>query len=95
MSTSPGHDLASSTIRSLDGKGGTDSAAVVGKSMGPSYGAPYSEKLYSWLQWPNLLMQYITVYTPSSLHLNQITPSTTTTVSLAAFRQNLLPLLAQ
>jgi hypothetical protein len=38
-------------------------------------------------------MQYITVYTPNSVHLNQITPSTPTTVSLAVFRRNLLPLL--
>ncbi|EDR03584.1 uncharacterized protein LACBIDRAFT_307071 [Laccaria bicolor S238N-H82] len=34
MSTSPGHDHTST---SLDGKGGTDSAAKVGKSTGPSY----------------------------------------------------------
>ena len=52
-----------------------------------------SRKLYSWLQWPDLLMQYITVYTPNSVHVNQITPSTLTTVSLAAFPRNLLLLL--
>jgi hypothetical protein len=38
-------------------------------------------------------MQYTTVYTPNSVHSNQITPSTTTTVSLVAFRRNCLPLL--
>ena len=38
-------------------------------------------------------MQYTIVYTPNSVHLNQITPSTTTTVSLAAFPRNHLPLL--
>jgi len=38
-------------------------------------------------------MQYITVYTPNSVHLNQITPSTATTVSLVAFHQSLLLLL--
>ena len=32
----------------------------------------------------NLLIQYITVYTPSLVHLNQIAPSTTTTVPLVA-----------
>jgi hypothetical protein len=38
-------------------------------------------------------MQYITVYTPNSVHSNQTTPSTPMTVSLVAFRRNLLPLL--
>ena len=38
-------------------------------------------------------MQYITAYTPNSVHLNQITPFTPTTVSLAAFLRNILPLL--
>ena len=38
-------------------------------------------------------MQYITVYIPNSVHLNQITPSTPTTVSSAVFPRNLLPLL--
>ena len=38
-------------------------------------------------------MQYTIVYTPNSVHLNQITPSTPTTVSLAAFLRNLLLLL--
>jgi len=37
-------------------------------------------------------MQYITVYTPNSVHSNQFTPCPTTTVSLAAFHRNLLPL---
>jgi len=45
------------------------------------------------LRWPHSLMQFITVYTPDSVHSNQITPSTTTTVSLAACRRKLLPLL--
>ena len=44
-------------------------------------------------QRPNLLLQYITVYTPNSVHSNQITPSTPTTVSLAVFLRNLLLLL--
>ena len=46
MSTQPGRDHISSFAPSLDGKGGTDSAAIVGKSTertGPSYGAPYPE----------------------------------------------------
>ena len=46
MSTLPGRDHTSSSTPSLDGKGGTDSEAKVGKSTrrtGPSYGAPYSE----------------------------------------------------
>ena len=38
-------------------------------------------------------MQCITVYTPNSVHSNQIAPSTPTTVSLVAFQQSLLPLL--
>ena len=38
-------------------------------------------------------MQCITAYTRNSVHLNQIMLSTTTTVSLAAFRRNPLPLL--
>ena len=44
MSTLPGHDHTSSSTPSLDGKGGTDSAAKVGKSSkgtGPNYGVPY------------------------------------------------------
>jgi hypothetical protein len=48
MSTLPGRDHTSSSTPSLDGKGGTDSAAKVGKSTkrtGPSYGAPYLENL--------------------------------------------------
>ena len=36
-------------------------------------------------------MQYITVCIPNSVHLNQIMPSTTTTVSMATFRRNILP----
>ena len=46
MSTLPGRDHISSSAHSLDGKGGTDSAAKVGKSTkrtGPSYGASYPE----------------------------------------------------
>ena len=46
MSTQPGRDHISSSAPSLDGKGGTASAAIVGKSTertGPSYGAPYPE----------------------------------------------------
>ena len=39
---------------------------------------PYCKKS---TQQPNLLLQYITVYTPNSVHLNQITPSTPTTIS--------------
>jgi len=50
-------------------------------------------KIRPLLRWPHSLMQFITVYTPNSVHSNQITPSTTTTVSLAAFRRKLLPLL--
>ena len=98
MSTQPGRNHISSSTPSLDGKGGTDSVSKDRKSMkrtGPSYGAPISRKLDSWLQWPNLPMQCITVYTPNSVHSNQITPSTTTTVSLAAFPQNCFPLLIQ
>ena len=38
-------------------------------------------------------MQCITVYTPSSVHSNQIAPSTPTTVSLVAFQQSLSLLL--
>jgi hypothetical protein len=46
MSTPPGHDHTSTSTSSLDGKGGTDSAANGGKSTertGPSYGTPYPE----------------------------------------------------
>ena len=49
MSTLPGHDhMSSSKAPPLDGKGGTDSAAKVGKSTkrtSPSYGAPYPDIL--------------------------------------------------
>jgi hypothetical protein len=97
MSTLPGRDHISSSAPSLDGKGGTDSAAKVGKSTkrtGPNYGMPYDLSRNSTAGFNgNLFMQYITVCTPNSVHLNQITPSTVTIVSLAAFRRNLLPLL--
>ena len=46
MSTQPGRDHISSSAPSLDGKGGTDSAAIIGKSTertGPGYGVPYFE----------------------------------------------------
>jgi hypothetical protein len=46
MSTLPGRDHTSSSTPSLDGKGGTDSVAKVGKSTnraGLGYGAPYPE----------------------------------------------------
>ena len=52
-------------------------------------------KTLRWLQWPNLLVQYIIVYIPNSVHSNQFTPFTTTTVSLAVFPRNLLPLLVR
>jgi hypothetical protein len=95
MSTLSGRDHVSSSAPCLDGKGGTDSAAKVGKSTkrtGPDYGVPSPSTAASM---PNLFVQYTTVYTLNSVHLNQITPSTTTTVSLAAFHGNLLPLLVQ
>jgi hypothetical protein len=44
--TLPGHNHTSSSTPSLDGKGGTDSAAKGGKSTkrtGPNYGMPYPE----------------------------------------------------
>ena len=56
-------------------------------------GCALSRKYYCWLQWPNLFLRCITVYTLNSVHSNRITPSTTTTVLLAAFLRNLLPLL--
>ena len=87
----------SSSAPSLDGTGGTNSAAKVGtstKARGPtSYGACYLESSTADFNGLILFMQYITVYTPNSVHLNQITPSTATTVSSAAFRRNRLPLL--
>ena len=96
MSTPLVRGHLSSSTPPLDGKGDTDSAAKARKSTkrtGSGYGAPYLKNLTPWLQWPNLLIQCITVYTPNSVQLNQITPSTPTTVSLAAFPRNLLPLL--
>ena len=48
MSPPPGHDNASSATPSFNGKGGTDLAAKVGKSMkrtGYSYGVSYLESL--------------------------------------------------
>ena len=95
MFTPPGRDHTSSSTPSLDGKGGTDIAAKVGKSTkrtGPSYGALYPENFTPGFN-DNLLMQYITAYTPNSVHLNQITPCTATTVSLVAFHRKLFPLL--
>ena len=95
MSTLPGCDHMSSSTPPLDGKGSTDSVAKVGKStkrMGPSYGVPFPKNSRAGFN-ANLLMQYITVYTPNSVHWNQFTTFTTTTVSLGAFRRNCLPLL--
>ena len=87
----------SSSTPSSDGTGGTDSAGNVGKSTktrGPtSYGAPYPENSTAGFNGLILFIQYITVYTPNSVHSNQITPSTATTVSSAAFHRNPLPLL--
>ncbi|KIJ97340.1 hypothetical protein K443DRAFT_9991 [Laccaria amethystina LaAM-08-1] len=60
-STPPGNEHTSSSTSSLDGKGGTNSAASVGKSTKASYGAPYSENSTAGCQFTHAV--YYRLYT--------------------------------